>query len=180
MQIVWATVASKEELERSKEIPDKVLSEVIMIDDNDATLTKALDSYWGGVHSDIRTMRRKISVIYKRKPNEMMTILYNTVSLNLMKSNMNLQFVKKSMYYWHIYVHIFVKKKMNFVKLKEGCRLKCERKIEKNRKCLNKTQRFYSWSHNDETNKKSIQDKDTKQHHERRKNLDETTKKRIS
>ena len=68
-----------------------------------------------------------------------MTSLYNTVSLNLMKSNMNLQFVKKSMYYWHIYVHIFVKKEMNFMKLKEGCRLKCERKIEKNRKCLNKT-----------------------------------------
>ena len=108
MQIVWATVAGKEELERSKEIPDKVLSEVIMIDDNDATLTKALDSYWGGVHSDIRTMRRKISVIYKRKPNEMMTILYNTVSLNLMKSNMNLQFVKKSMCYWHIYEFIYL------------------------------------------------------------------------
>ena len=59
MQIVWATVASKEELERSKEISDKVLSEIIMIDDNDATLTKVLDSYWGGVHSDIRNYEKK-------------------------------------------------------------------------------------------------------------------------
>ena len=59
MQIVWATVASKEELERSKEIPDKVPSEVIMIDDNDATHTKVLDSYWGGVHSGIRNYEKK-------------------------------------------------------------------------------------------------------------------------
>ena len=59
MEIVWATVASKEELERSKEISDKVLSEVMMIDDNDATLTKVLDSYWGGVHSDIRNYEKK-------------------------------------------------------------------------------------------------------------------------
>ena len=64
-----------------------------MIGDDDATLTKVLDSC--GVTEDdyIQAMRRKISIIYKRKPNKTMISRYNTVLLNLMKSNMNLQFV---------------------------------------------------------------------------------------
>ena len=101
MQIVCSTNASEEELKRSKEILDKVLSNVKMIDDDDdddddATLAKVLDSC--GVTEDeyiqaLETMRRKISIIYKRNSNETITSTYNTVLLNLMKSNMNLQFV---------------------------------------------------------------------------------------
>ena len=73
-----------------------------MIDDeddddvDDATLTKVLDSCGvteGEYIQALETMRRKISFIYKRKPNETITSTCNTVLLNLKKSNMNLQFV---------------------------------------------------------------------------------------
>ena len=65
-------------------------------DDDDATLTKILVGC--GVTEDeyiqvLETLRRKISISYKRKPNETRISPYNTVLLNLMKSNMNLQFV---------------------------------------------------------------------------------------
>ena len=64
-------------------------------DDDDAILTKVLDSC--GVTEDehiqaLEAMATKISIVYKRKPNETMMSLYNTVLLDLMKSNMNLQF----------------------------------------------------------------------------------------
>ena len=65
-------------------------------DDDDATLTKVLDSCGvteGEYIQALETMRRKISFIYKRKPNETITSTCNTVLLNLKKSNMNLQFV---------------------------------------------------------------------------------------
>ena len=60
-------------MKSSKEILDKVLSGVIVVDDDDATLTNILGSC--GVTEDeniqaLETMRRKISVIYKRKPND--------------------------------------------------------------------------------------------------------------
>ena len=63
-------------------------------DDDDATLSKVLDSC--SVTEDeyiqtLKTMRRKVFIIYKRKPNETMINPYNTVLLNLMKSNRNLQ-----------------------------------------------------------------------------------------
>ena len=63
---------------------------------DDATLSNVLDSFGVTEHEYIQaleTMRRKISIIFKRKPNETMINPYNTVLLNLMKSNMNLQFV---------------------------------------------------------------------------------------
>ena len=63
---------------------------------DDATLTNVLDSCGVTEHEYIQaleTMRRKISIIFKRKPNETVISPYNTVLLNLMKSNMNLQFV---------------------------------------------------------------------------------------
>ena len=64
--------------------------------DDDATLTKVLDRCV--VTEDkyiqaLETMRRNISIIYKTKPNETMINPYNTVLLDLMKSNMNFQFV---------------------------------------------------------------------------------------
>ena len=67
-----------------------------MIDDEDVTLTKFLDSC--GVTEEeyiqaLETMRRKFSIIHKRKPNEAMISPYITALLNLLKSNMNLQFV---------------------------------------------------------------------------------------
>ena len=43
-QIICGTNVSEEELKRSKEILGKVLSEVIMVDGDDTTLTKVLDS----------------------------------------------------------------------------------------------------------------------------------------
>ena len=63
---------------------------------DDATLTKVLDRCV--VTEDkyiqaLETMRRNISIIYKRKPNETMINPYNTVLLDLIKSNMNFQFV---------------------------------------------------------------------------------------
>ena len=64
MRIVHGTNISEEELKRSKEILDKVLSEaIIIIDDDDATLTKSLKI------QALETMRRKISIIFNRKPN---------------------------------------------------------------------------------------------------------------
>ena len=64
MRIVHGTNISEEELKRSKEIRDKVLSEaIIIIDDDDATLTKSLEI------QALETMRRKISIIFNRKPN---------------------------------------------------------------------------------------------------------------
>lgn len=64
-----------------------------MIDDDDTTLTKVWDNF--GVTEDVfihalETMRRKIVIIYRRKPNEMMISPYYTVLLNLMKYNMNI------------------------------------------------------------------------------------------
>ena len=62
-----------------------------MIDDDDTTLTKVWDNF--GVTEDVyihalETMRRKIVIIYGRKPNEMMISPYYTVLLNL--NNMNI------------------------------------------------------------------------------------------
>lgn len=91
--IVHNTNVSEEKLNRNKEILDRVLSEVIMTDDDDTTLTKVLDNF--GVTEDVyihalETMTRKIVIICGRKPNEMMISPYYTVLLNLMKYNMNL------------------------------------------------------------------------------------------
>ena len=64
---------NKEEERDSKKILDKVLGEVIGIDDYDATLAKVLDSC--GVTEDEYThaldvMAKKVTIVYKRKPNE--------------------------------------------------------------------------------------------------------------
>ena len=91
-RIVRGTNFCEEKLKRSKKILNKVLSEIIMTDD--ATLTNVLDGCGVTEHEYIQaleTMRRKISIIFKRKPNE--TMILNLMLLNLMKSNMNLQFV---------------------------------------------------------------------------------------
>ena len=64
MRIVHGTNISEEDLKRSKEVLDKVLSEAIIItDDDDATLTKSLEI------QALETMRRKVSIIFNRKPN---------------------------------------------------------------------------------------------------------------
>ena len=72
---------------------DKVLGEIISIDDNEATLDKVLSSC--GVTEDeynhaLEVMTKKITIVYKRKPNEEFVSPYNTVILSLMKSNMNI------------------------------------------------------------------------------------------
>ena len=95
-RIIRGNEYSKQQEKESKEILDKVLGEVIGIDDYDATLAKVLDSC--GVTEDEYThaldvMAKKITIVYKRKPNEEFVSPYNTVLLSLMKSNMNIQFV---------------------------------------------------------------------------------------
>ena len=104
-----------------------------MIDD-DAALTTVLDSC--GVTEDeyiqaLQTMRRKISIICKRKPNETMISPYNTVLLNLIKSNVNVQFVTG------IYrLLVYVKEKGNLVKvLKESSSLNVREKLRKVELC---------------------------------------------
>lgn len=74
---------SEVELKRSNDILRKVLSEFMMIDDDDATLTNVLSSC--GVTEDgyIEEMRRMISIIYRRKPNKTIISPYNTMLLNL-------------------------------------------------------------------------------------------------
>lgn len=74
---------SEVELKRSNDILRKVLSEVMMIDDDDATLTNVLSSC--GVTEDgyIEEMRRMISIIYRRKSSKMIISPYNTMLLNL-------------------------------------------------------------------------------------------------
>ena len=74
---------SEVELKRSNDILRKVLSEFMMIDDDDATLTNVLSSC--GVTEDgyIEEMRRMISIIYRRKSSKTIISPYNTMLLNL-------------------------------------------------------------------------------------------------
>ena len=74
---------SEVELKRSNDILRKVLSEFMMIDDDDATLTNILSSC--GVTEDgyIEEMRRMISIIYRRKSSKTIISPYNTMLLNL-------------------------------------------------------------------------------------------------
>ena len=54
-------------------------------DDDDATFTKVscgVNEY--NYIQRLKAMRRKISIIYKRKPNGTMTSPHNTMSLNLL------------------------------------------------------------------------------------------------
>ena len=95
-QIIRGKEFSKSEQKACKEVLDKVLGEVIGIDDHEAILAKVLDSC--GVSEDeyshaLEVMAKKITIIYKRKPNEEYVSPYNTVLLSLMKSNMNIQFI---------------------------------------------------------------------------------------
>ena len=92
-RIIRGNQYTKEEEKQSKEIVDKVLGEVIGIDDCEATLAKVLDSC--GVTENEYThaldvMAKKITIVYKRRPNEEYVSPYNTVLLSLMKSNMNI------------------------------------------------------------------------------------------
>ena len=95
-KIIRGNNYSKDEEKESKEILDKVLGEVIGIDDHETTLAKVLDSC--GVSENeyshaLEVMAKKITILYKRKPNEEYVSPYNTVLLSLMKSNMNIQFI---------------------------------------------------------------------------------------
>ena len=86
----------KEEEKNSKRILDKVLSEVLAINDDEVSLDQVLHS--SGVTEDeydfaLKSMNRKTTILYKRKPNEKWISPYNTVLLSLIKSNMNIQFV---------------------------------------------------------------------------------------
>ena len=94
--IVRGTDFSKEKQEESKKVLDKVLSQLERPDVCDLTLQDVLDE--SGVTEEqyddaLEVMNNKLSIVYKRKPNEGLISPYNTVLLSLLKSNMNLQFV---------------------------------------------------------------------------------------
>jgi len=87
----------QDELEKSKKIVDKVLSEMTsVLDLSDVTLEDILetcDVSHAEYNDALANMQKKLSIIYKRRPCEKDISPYNTVILSLLKSNMNIQFV---------------------------------------------------------------------------------------
>ena len=70
--------------------------QLVRPDVSELTLQNVLDE--SGVTKDqydnaLEVIENKVSIVYKRKPNEVSISPYNTVLLSLLKSNMNLQFV---------------------------------------------------------------------------------------
>ena len=82
---------------QSKKLIEKVLSYIVTISDlSDVTLSQILEEC--GVTAEqydnaLGCVEKKVSILYKRKPCEVNIGPYNTVILELFKSNMNLQFV---------------------------------------------------------------------------------------
>ena len=87
---------SKETWKQSKAILNKVLEEILICDDFDRNLEEILNSYNVSeydFYDALHTSDRKLSIHYKQKPNEKDVSPYNTVTLSLIKSSMNLQYV---------------------------------------------------------------------------------------
>ena len=82
---------------QSKKLIEKVLSYIVTISDlSDVTLSQILEEC--GVTAEqydnaLGCVEKKVSILYKRKPCEVNIGPYNTVILQLLKANMNLQFV---------------------------------------------------------------------------------------
>ena len=82
---------------QSKKLIEKVLSYIVTISDlSDVTLSQILEEC--GVTTEqydsaLGCVEKKVSILYKRKPREVNIGPYNTVILELFKSNVNLQFV---------------------------------------------------------------------------------------
>ena len=94
--IVRGSDFSKEKQEKSRLILDEVLCGLNRPDLSDLTVEDLLHECNLSLveyENALEVMKSKISIIYKRKPSEVYISPYNTVLLNLTKSNMNLQFV---------------------------------------------------------------------------------------
>ena len=77
--IVRGTGFCKEKQEESKAVLDKVLLHLVRPDVSELTLQNVLDE--SGVSKDqydnaLEIMENKVSIVYKRKPNEVLTILF--------------------------------------------------------------------------------------------------------
>ena len=99
--IVRGEDLSKEELKKSKKLVDRVLHEITSMPEGigNATLDDIL--YSCGVSEveygiAMNTMQKNTTILYKRKPNEINVVPYNTVLFGLLQSNMNIQFVTGS------------------------------------------------------------------------------------
>ena len=94
--IVCGQDISKETWKQRKAILNKVLEEILICDDFDGNLEEFLNrcnvseyDFYDALHKS----DRKLSIHYKRKPNEKDISPYNAIILNLIKSNMNLHYV---------------------------------------------------------------------------------------
>ncbi|XP_066913784.1 uncharacterized protein [Clytia hemisphaerica] len=96
--IIRGKYIDKNEYRQSKRILDKVLDEInncstdlesVTLDDLLLSFDLSRDEYF----SALDTVQRKLTVIYKRKPQETNIGPYNTVIISLLQSNMNIQYV---------------------------------------------------------------------------------------
>ena len=84
-------------LSENRKILDKVLCQIVQIDDLSNVTTKDVLEMCEVSETDyydaLEYVQKKVSIIYKRKPCEVNIGPYNTVILMLLKANMNIQFV---------------------------------------------------------------------------------------
>ena len=96
-KIIRVQEVDKKKIAAAKKILDKVLLQLIQIDDlSTVTLSEILtmcdvsvDEYYNAVDE----IQKKLNIIYKRKPSEVNIVQYNTVILKLLRANMNIQYV---------------------------------------------------------------------------------------
>lgn len=100
-QIIRGENLSRDEVKKSKRVVDKVLHEITSMQYglNDVILEDILDSC--GISEEeyenaMDTMQKNTTILYKRQANEINVVPYNTVLLNLLRSNINIQFVTGS------------------------------------------------------------------------------------
>ena len=97
--IIRSTSEIDKDLHReSKNILDKVLCQIIQIDDlSEVTINEVLemcDISENEYYTAFEYVQKKaLNIIYKRQPCEINIVPYNTIILKLLKSNMNIQFV---------------------------------------------------------------------------------------
>ena len=94
--IVRGQDISKETWKQSKAILNKVLVQILICEDFYCNLEEIFNSYNVSeydFYDALHKRNRKLSIHHKQKPNEKDISPYNTVTLSLIKSNMNLQYV---------------------------------------------------------------------------------------
>ncbi|XP_066924610.1 uncharacterized protein [Clytia hemisphaerica] len=120
-RIIRGKQIDKNEYKQSKRVLDKVLDQInnCTSDLQDVALDGLLSScdlskiqYF----SALDTVQKKLTVIYKRKPNETNIGPYNTVMISLLQSNMNIQYVT-NMYAVLAYITYMCKPERNMSEL---------------------------------------------------------------